>query len=275
MKSVALWADGAPHQHGELETDTPRLCCHLPERRPTATPAVIICPGGGYEMLALQHEGFNVADWFRERGVAACVLVYRLPSDSYLHPVPLLDAQRAVRLVRSQSSAWNIRPDRIAIMGFSAGGHLASSLLTHFDGGNALAPDPVDRQSCRPDFGLLVYPVITFTIPGVTHTFSKARLLGPGPSPELVVDLSNEKQVTSETPPTLLVHAEDDMAVRIQNSEAMLAALEAKGVSCALHRYPHGGHGFGYGLEGSTAPPQWLERVGEWLGQQGFVAADA
>jgi acetyl esterase/lipase len=156
-------------------------------------------------------------------------------------------------------------------MGFSAGGHLASTLETHFTAGSPQAADPVERQSSRPDAAVLVYPVITFTVPGVTHEGSKENLLGPHPDPALVESLSNETQVTPQTPPTLLVHAEDDTAVPIENSRLMLAALQKAGVPCALQEYPHGGHGFGFGTTPSKAPPGWLDNAYAWLKTEGFM----
>lgn len=269
---VPLWNGPAPHSHGTSLDDTPRLYAYLPEKPARPSPAIIVCPGGGYGGLAYFHEGINEAEWFRQQGIAAFVLFYRLPTNGYRHPVPLLDAQRAVRLLRSRAAEWNIDPGKIAVMGFSAGGHLVSTLDTHFDAGDPKAADPVDRQSCRPDFTVLVYPVITFQVPGVTHEGSKLNLLGPNPDPALVASLSNDTQVTPRTPPTLLVHAEDDRAVPIENSRLMLAALQKAGVPSALHEYPHGGHGFGFGPEQHAAPPEWLDRVVAWLAEQGFAA---
>ena len=183
---IPLWDKSAPHSVGATENDTPRLYAYLPEKPAKTTPAMIICPGGGYGGLAHIHEGIHEAEWFQQRGIAAFILFYRLPSNGYRHPVPLLDAQRAVRLVRSRAAEWNIDPAQIAIMGFSAGGHLASTLDTHFDAGHADAADPVERQSCRPDYAVLVYPVITLRTPGVTHEGSKENLIGPQPDPALV-----------------------------------------------------------------------------------------
>lgn len=267
---VPLWNGPAPHSHGTAPDDTPRLYVYLPERPAKPGPAIIICPGGGYGMLAFEHEGINEAEWFQQRGIPAFVLFYRLPVNGYRHPVPLLDAQRAVRLVRSRAAEWNIDPAKIAVMGFSAGGHLVSTLDTHFDAGDAKAADPVDRESCRPDFTVLVYPVITLEVKGVTHEGSKENLLGPNPDPALVHSLSNNTQVTPQTPPTLLVSAEDDPAVPIENSRLMLAALQKAGVPSALQAYPHGGHGFGFGPKQTNAPAGWLDRAYDWLQAQGF-----
>ncbi len=267
---VPLWNGPAPLSQGAALTDTPRLYTYLPQKTATPTPAIIICPGGGYGMLAFEHEGINEAEWFQQRGVAAFILFYRLPTDGYLHPVPMHDLQRAIRLVRSRATEWNLDPHKLAIMGFSAGGHLASTVDTHFDAGNASAPDPVDQLSCRPDFAVLVYPVITLEVPGVAHEGSKLNLLGPKPDPALVHNLSNDTQVTPQTPPTVLVHAVDDEPVPIENSRRMHAALQKAGVPSALQEYPNGGHGFGYRPKPNGAPPGWLDNVYDWLQAQGF-----
>jgi len=267
---VPLWNGPAPQSHGTALDDTPRLYVYLPPKPAKPGPAIIIAPGGGYGMLAFEHEGINEAEWFQQRGIAAFILFYRLPVNGYRHPVPLLDAQRAVRLVRSRAAEWNIDPAKIAVMGFSAGGHLVSTLDTHFDAGDAKAADPIDRVSCRPDFTVLVYPVITLEVKGVTHEGSKLNLLGPNPDPALVHSLSNDTQVTPQTPPTLLVHAEDDQAVPIQNSRLMLAALQKAGVPSALQEYPHGGHGFGFGPKQTNAPAGWLDHAYEWLEAHGW-----
>jgi acetyl esterase/lipase len=267
---VPLWNGTAPQSHGTTPNDIPSLTVFLPESVSQATSAVVICPGGGYAGLAIDHEGINEAKWFQERGVAAFVLKYRLPTNGYRHPVPLLDAQRAIRLVRSHAADWHINTAKVGVMGFSAGGHLASTLETHFDAGNASATDTVDKQSCRPDFAVLVYAVISMK-DGVTHQGSKLNLLGPNPDPALVASLSNETQVTPQTPPTLLVHAMDDGAVPIENSRLMLAALQKAGVPSALQEYPHGGHGFGYGNKPDNSPPGWLDKAYDWLKAQGFM----
>jgi acetyl esterase/lipase len=267
---VPLWEGAAPQSHGTTPNDIPTLTVFLPPQTGAATSAVVICPGGGYEFLAFEHEGINEAQWFQARGVAAFVLKYRLPSHGYRHPVPLLDAQRAIRLVRSHAADWKINPAKVGIMGFSAGGHLASTLETHFDAGSPQASDAVDRQSCRPDFAVLVYAVISLK-DAITHHGSLNNLLGPHPDPKLVESLSNETQVTPQTPPTVLVHAVDDDVVPIENSRLMYAALQKAGVPSALQEYPHGGHGFGFGPEQKSAPPGWLDRAYAWLKGQSFV----
>jgi acetyl esterase/lipase len=266
---VPLWDGPAPRSLGEAANDLASLTPYLPAENGIATPAMIVCPGGGYGGLANIHEGSNIAEYFASRGIAAFVLKYRLPFHGYRHPVPLLDAQRAIRLVRSRAAAWKIDPARISIMGFSAGGHLASTVITHFDGGDAQASDPVDRLSSRPDFAVLVYPVVSLK-DGITHQGSKQNLLGPNPDPALVENLSNETQVTPQTPPTLLVHSVDDGAVIIDNSRLMLAALRKAGVPARLDEYPTGGHGFGHGPQQANAPAGWLDRAYDWLKSQGF-----
>jgi acetyl esterase/lipase len=267
---VPLWDGPAPQSRGTTPNDIPTLTVFLPEKAGQAASAIVICPGGGYEELASDYEGANEARWFQEHGVGAFVLKYRLPSHGYRHPVPLLDAQRAIRLVRSHAADWKINPAKVGIMGFSAGGHLASTVDTHFDAGIPQAADPVDKQSCRPDFAVLVYPVISMK-DGITHQGSKINLLGPKPDPALVENLSNETQVTPQTPPTLLVHALDDHTVPIENSRLMLAALQKAGVPSALQEYPHGGHGFGFGPNQKNAPPGWLDKAYGWLKAQGFM----
>ena len=269
---IPLWNGPAPHQKGNGPDDIPTLTVFLPEKGTPPLSAILICPGGGYGMLASEHEGSNEAKWFAERDVAAFVLKYRLPVHGYLHPVPLLDAQRAIRLIRSQATEWKINPDKVGVMGFSAGGHLASTLETHDDAGDPHAADPVDRLSCRPDFAALIYPVITFTGPNA-HLGSAHNLLGPHPDPALLENLSNQDQVTAQTPPTILVHAKDDKAVPFANSEMMLAALQKAGVPCTLLVYDHGGHGFGFGHNqyNNNGPKDWLDRVYAWLKGQSFV----
>ena len=266
---VPLWNGPAPHSLGSAPEDTPRLYVYLPEKSPRPTRAMIVIPGGGYGMLAFEHEGIHEAEWFQKQGIAAFVFFYRLPVNGYRHPVPLLDAQRAVRLVRSRAAEWNIDPAKIAVMGFSAGGHLTATLETHFDSGNPAAPDPVDRQSCRPDFAALIYAVVSFK-DGVGHLGSRQNLLGPNPDPALIENLSNETQVTPQTPPTVMVHAVDDGPVPIENSRLMLAALQKAGVPGELHEYPTGGHGFGFGPKQTAAPKGWLDRMTEWLDAQGY-----
>jgi acetyl esterase/lipase len=270
---VPLWPGPAPGSLGSAPVDIPTLTLFLPAKPakpPKPSPAVVICPGGGYGFVAGENEGADIAKWFQDRGVAAMVLEYRVPAHGYRHPVPLLDARRAIRLVRSHAADWNIDPARTGVMGFSAGGHVASTLETHFDAGDPKAGDPADRLGCRPDFAVLVYAVISMK-DGIAHQGSKMNLLGPNPDPALVENLSNETQVTPQTPPTLLIHAQDDNVVPIKNSRLMYAALQKAGVVSAIQEYPHGGHGFGFGTGNPATPPGWLDHAGEWLKEHGFM----
>ena len=261
---VPLWEASVPQAKGTNTTDLPDLTIYFPAEAKSPAPAIVICPGGGYGGLAITHEGTNVAQYFQSHGVAAFVLRYRLPKNGYLHPVPLMDVQRAMRLVRSHAQEWHVDPRKIGVIGFSAGGHLASTLSTHFDSGNPKASDPVDRMGCRPDFAILVYPVIS-SRPDIAHHGSFANLLGPNPDPALLHSLSNETQVSANTPPTVLVHALDDKGVPSQNSELYYQALQATGVPSTLQEYPVGGHGFGYGKNPDKSPAGWLDKACDWL----------
>jgi acetyl esterase/lipase len=261
--------DGAA-PFGDNPQDVPHVLIYLPDNPGKPTPAVLDCPGGGYGGLAMQHEGENEGVWFKAHGIATFVLAYRMPHGR--HQVPLSDAQRAMRWIRSQAVKFNVNPDKIGVMGFSAGGHLASTLETHFDAGNPNAPDPIDRVSCRPDFAVLVYPVITMK-PGETHQGSKDNLLGPNPDPALVANFSNETQVTAQTPPTILFLAVDDNTVPVQNSRDFLAALSAANVPGELHEYSTGNHGFGFGATPDNSPKGWFDvTLYAWLVRMGFAS---
>ncbi len=270
-ESLPLWKDSMPFSLGSGDKDIPKLVPFLPKKTASRTPAVMVCPGGGYAMRVDDCEGTHIAAWFQEKGWTAFVLKYRLPTDGYRHPVPLLDAQRAIRLIRFRSAEWNIDPAKIGVMGFSAGGHLAATLDTHFDAGHPEAPELVDRVSCRPDFAVLVYPVISMQ-DGVTHLGSRENLLGPDPDPALIESLSNERQVTAQTPPTLLISSPADEIVPIRHSELMIDALEKAGVSNAHHVYEGKPHGWA-GRIPDIGPPGWLDSVAGWLASQGFAAS--
>ena len=220
--AMPLWADPAPDALGTAPQDVPTLTPYLPQGTDGPCAAIVICPGGGYGGLA-KHEGEGYALWLNEQGIAGLVVKYRLGSHGYRHPVMLGDAARAVRLARAKAAEWKLDPRRVGIMGSSAGGHLASTLLTHFDAGQAEATDPIDRQSSRPDLGILCYPVISMG--PLTHQGSKKNLLGDTPSPALVDLLSNERQVTPQTPPCFLWHTWEDTAVKVENSLEFAAAL--------------------------------------------------
>ncbi len=248
---------------------TPRIEVRLPARGNATGQAVVVCPGGGYGGLAYDWEGTDIAGWLNSRGVAAIVLTYRLPVDGDVaHEkwlCPLLDAQRAIRMTRAHAADWAIDPAKVGIMGFSAGGHLASTAGTHFDGGNAQAADPVDRLSSRPDFLILIYPVISMMKP-TTHAGSRLNLLGENPSDDLVRRYSNEFQVTDQTPPTFLLHAGDDDAVPVQNSLRFYEALLAHHIPGELHVYPHGGHGFSLALKQGRLQ-DWTHLCARWLAE--------
>lgn len=270
-KVELLWPDGAPGAKDNNDGDKPTLTIYLPAKDKATGAAVVICPGGGYGHLAMDHEGHQIARWFNSFGVAGFILKYRHSRSGagYRHPAPLQDAQRAVRMVRSGAKRWNIDPGRIGIMGFSAGGHLASSAGTHFQNRYSDAKDVIDRQSCRPDFMILMYPVVSFT-ESFTHKGSRKNLLGENPDSELVENLSNEKQVTTETPPTFLVHANDDKPVPPENSIAFYLALRKANVPAEMHIYEKGGHGFGLGKQ-NTAESSWSVRCEDWLKKRGLL----
>jgi acetyl esterase/lipase len=225
-------------------TRSPALTPFLPEKDAASGAAVVICPGGGYGGLAMAKEGMEVAQWMQNRGIAGFVLRYRCGGGKNQQPVPLLDAQRALRMVRSRAKEWNIDPERIGILGFSAGGHLASTAATMFDEGDSGSDDSVARMSSRPDFAVLVYPVISMA-EGVTHVGSRVNLLGRDADEALVKRWSTDRQVTAKTPPTFLVHASDDEVVPVKNSLLFYEALIEHGNPAELHVYEAGGHGFG------------------------------
>jgi len=276
---IPLW-DGEPPNYRETGLQTlydttdivrvshvryPDLAVFLPSKKNATGEAVVICPGGGYMRLAYDWEGSDVARWLSSHGIAAFVLKYRLPgpeSNLVPHLSSLLDASRAVRLVRYHAAQWNLDPGKIGIMGFSAGGHLASTLSTHYDAGDANAADPVERMSCRPDFSILIYPVISMD-PEITHGGSRRALLGEQPDEALAAHYSNERQVTAGTPPAILVHSGDDHSVPVENSIAYYRALQKNGVTASMHIYPYGGHGYSLAV-GKGHLSTWPDRVAEW-----------
>lgn len=227
---------------------------------------MIVCPGGGYGGLATDHEGIQIAAWLNARGIAAFMLSYRLAP--YRHPIPLLDAQRALRTVRGRASEWGIDPARIGVWGFSAGGHLCSTLATHFDAGAPQAADPIDRMSCRPDFAILAYPVICMD-PPYAHMGSRENLLGTHPDPALVAEVSTEQQVHANTPPTFLFHTDTDQGVPPENSVLYYLALRRAGVPAELHIYADGPHGIGLKLEDPILGT-WGDRLADWLEVRGL-----
>lgn len=254
---LPLWPAGSvPGAKGDGTNDIPTLTAYLPEADRRSGAAMVICPGGGYGHLA-QHEGRDYALFLNREGIACFVLKYRLGSHGYRHPIMLEDAARAVRLVRARAGEWGVDPGRVGIMGSSAGGHLASTLITHFDSGRADAADPVDRQSSRPSVGVLCYPVIS--LGKFTHQGSKNNLLGASPTTELVEDLSNEKRVRKDGPPVFVWHTVEDNAVPVENSLMFAQALREAGVPFDLHLYEKGRHGIGL----MAKPPQF-ENAHPW-----------
>ncbi len=239
-----------------------------PAEKATGT-AVVICPGGGYAGLAIRHEGLQVAQWFNSLGVTAFVLTYRQPDGAIMENKsigPMQDGQRAIRIVRRHAKEWGINPDKIGIMGFSAGGHVASTISTHY---NEKVYEPEDSTSARPDFSLLIYPVISMDST-ITHWGSRVNLLGNTPSPELVKHFSNELQVNEQTPPAFLALSIDDNAVPVQNSIVYALALQKNKIPCELHLYQSGGHGYGMGNPADTEGT-WPEACRKWLEARGLL----
>jgi acetyl esterase/lipase len=272
LEPVLLWPAGAPGALGDKDDDKPTITPFpaVPEKATGA--AMVICPGGGYGGLAA-HEGQGYAEYLTQQGVTCFVLKYRLGSKGYRHPAMLNDAARAVRLVRSDAVKWKIDPNRVGIMGSSAGGHLASTLLTHFELANASAADPIDRLSSRPDLGVLCYAVISMG--EYTHGGSKKNLLGDNPDAALVELLSNEKQVSKDTPPCFIWHTWEDKGVKLENSLMFAGALQRAGVPFDLHVYEKGGHGIGLSQGKNGVAPDdvhpWGKDLVFWLKTRGFV----
>ena len=268
-RTILLWEAGAPGAFGTNDADKPSITYYPQNGRGSGT-AVIIAPGGGYSGLAMNHEGRQVANWFNSLGVGAFVLKYRLGTN-YHHPIQLNDAQRAIRLVRSRASEFGAQPDRIGMMGFSAGGHLTSTAATHFDNGQAEAADLIDRASSRPDFVVLAYAVITSKAP-YAHQGSFQNLLGRSPDPALLEELSNELHVTAETPPTFLFHTNADTTVPAENSVQFYLALRKAGVQAELHIFQPGAHGVGLGMNDAVLD-QWPPLLASWLRARGLLTA--
>lgn len=270
-KTELLWPAGAPGKLGDADKDKPTLIIYLPEKQMATGCGIVVCPGGGYGGLAMDHEGHQIARWLNSFGVAAFICDYRHRGKGYGHPAPLQDAQRAIRTVRARAEEFKVKPDRIGILGFSAGGHLTSTALTHFDKGKADDADPIEKVSCRPDFGVLCYPVIAFDQP-YTHMGSQHNLIGKDAAKELVESLSNEKQVTAETPPTFLFHTEEDKAVPPENSLVFYAAMVKHKVPGELHIYEKGNHGVG--LAGKLpGTGDWSNACQRWLKVRGLLDA--
>jgi acetyl esterase/lipase len=267
-KGIPLWPNGAPGAVGATAEDVPTLTVYLPAAGRASGAAAVVTPGGGYGMLSMDHEGYKPGKWLAERGIAAFVLKSRL-APRYRHPAPMLDAQRALRLVRSKAQEMRFDPAKIGIWGFSAGGHLASTAATHFDNGNPEAKDAIDRFSCRPDFAILAYPVISMAA-GTTHGGSKKNLLGDKPDAKLVEELSNHLRVTKQTPPTYLFHTAGDKAVVVENSLLFFGACRKSGVPVELNVLEHGGHGVGM-AEKDAKVGYWTTSLERWLQTRGLM----
>jgi acetyl esterase/lipase len=275
VKEILLWPAGHPGNAGgeptvagtpewlELDKENPSITPFLPEPDNRTGSAVVVCPGGGYGHHAMGHEGLAIAEWLRARGVAGIVLRYRCGGGKNQQPAPLEDAQRAIRMVRSRASEWGIDPERVGVLGSSAGGHLASTAATMFDDGQADASDPIEQLSSRPAFAVLLYPVISME-KGIAHGGSRDNLLGKEPSDELAAQWSTDRRVTDRTPPTLIISTSDDKTVPIKNSLLFYEALLAHKVPAEMHIWETGGHGFG--LRGGDRPvDQWAEQLEPWL----------
>lgn len=267
--TILLWPDGAPGKVGDDETDKPLLWYYPAPQDKACGTAVVVCPGGGYGALAVDHEGAQVARWFNSFGVTAFVLKYRL-APRYRHPAPMDDVQRALQYVRSNAGKYEIAPHRIGVMGFSAGGHLASTAATKHLAAQADNPDPVRRVSSRPDFAVLCYPVITMSEPW-GHGGSKNNLLGKDAPPALAKLMSSDKQVSDQTPPTFLFHTAEDSGVPVENSLSFYAAMRKHKVPGEMHIYQFGPHGVGL-APGDPALSTWKERLHDWLRNSGFLA---
>ncbi|BDI28513.1 hypothetical protein CCAX7_005640 [Capsulimonas corticalis] len=271
---MRLWAGDAPGAHGTTPDDIPTLTPYLPDAGKATGAAMLVLPGGGYAGVVMDHEGSAYALWLNQHGIAAFVLRYRLGSHGYHDPVELGDASRAIRTIRAKAADWKIDPHRVGVMGSSAGGHLASSLATHFDAGDPKAADPIERESSRPDLGVLCYAVITMAKP-FTHEGSRDNLLGANASAAAIARMSSEQQVTAQTPPCFVWATQEDNVVPVENSLMFAQALQKNHVPFDLHIYQHGGHGVGLG---DDTPPfthvhPWTADLLYWLGGQGFMKA--
>jgi acetyl esterase/lipase len=267
-QTLLLWPDGAPGAVGQGDADRPAITIYMPPNTTGPMTAVVVAPGGSYTRLSMNLEGRAPANYLNSLGIAAFVLRYRL-GPVYHHPIELGDAQRAIRIVRSRAAEWHIAADRIGIMGFSAGGHLASSASTHFDDGRAAAADPIDRVSSRPDFAVLGYPVISLVEP-FAHQGSKTNLLGEHPDAALARSLSSDLQVTAATPPAFIYQTNADTVVPAENAVAYFLALRKAGVPTELHVFRNGGHGTGLAQQ-DAALAEWPRLLANWLRVSGFL----
>lgn len=259
---IPLWSGGAPGAQGTEDKDIPTITVYLPRTMPAGMTAVVVAPGGGYTNLAMNHEGRQVANYMNSQGLIAFVLKYRL-GPKYHHPIEIGDAQRAIRMLRANATAWRINPDRIGMMGFSAGGHLAMSASTHIEWARPDAADPIDRVSSRPDFSILGYPVISLVEPW-THQGSRNALLGNPADPELAKSLSGENSVTKDTPPTFIFQTNADTTVPAENATYYYLALRKNGIPAEMHIFEKGPHGVGLAME-DAALSEWSKLLTNWM----------
>lgn len=264
---IPLWPNGAPLAKGSAPADIPSIQIYKPAQNLATGAAVVVCPGGGYGALA-DHEGYDYAKFLNGIGITVAVLKYRIAP--YQHPAPMLDAARALRYLRSKAGELKLDPNRIGIMGSSAGGHLTATMATHFDDGDKNAIDPIDRFSSRPDVAILCYPVITLVNEAFVHKGSRKNLLGEAPDAKLVELMSSEKQVTARTPPTFLFHTMDDAGVPVENSILFAEALRKNKVPYEMHIYEHGRHGVGLAPY-DNALSTWPKLLENWLRARGFI----
>lgn len=261
--TLLLWPEGAPGALGDEPKDKPQITAYLPQGVAKTDCAVVVCPGGGYGHLALDHEGKQIAEWFNSFGVAVFVLEYRHSGKGYGEPWPLRDVLRAIRTVRAHAGDWKINPAKIGVMGFSAGGHLAASAATLFTEGNAEAADTIEKASARPDFAILCYPVISFGRP-YCHGGSMKNLLGKNPSQELIDSYAVDKRVTEKTPPTFIFQTDEDKGVPAENCIDFYLALRKHKVPAELHIYLNGRHGLGL-AKGTIGTENWSEQCRIWM----------
>ena len=271
-EALLLWPEGAPGALGSEAVDKPNITLYRADPARASGAAVVVCPGGGYGVLAADHEGKQVAGWLNSLGVSAFVLQYRL-GPRYHHPAPLQDAQRAIRMVRARAAEWHVDTSRIGVLGSSAGGHLASTAATHYEAGDPTSKDAVERMSSKPSFAVLLYPVITMDS-RFTHAGSRRMLLGESPDSAAVRRMSNELQVTQDTPPTFLVATTDDATVPVENSLTYYHALHEAGVPVEMHLFETGKHGFGL-AEADPVLSVWPKLCEAWLRGRGLLRAAA
>ncbi len=278
---IYLWSEGVPYAQGTEEVDKPSITVYFPTKEKATGAGVLLCPGGGYVALALGHEGWQVAKWYNDMGVTVAILRYRLGTwdhKKYRHPAQFTDVTRAMRLFRSKSKEYGLNPEKNGVMGFSAGGHLASMLSTIFDGGNLKAKDAIEKTSSKPNFSVLIYPVISFRST-FAFEFSRGVLLGDNADPKLVDSVSTETRVSPLTPPTFLLSTADD-GVKCENSIAYFSALRQNNVPSELHIYERGGHGYGLypkeQMKGGNPEriADWPERLKNWLKNRGGIIKD-